>query len=42
MVAWLVRLSPVMMILMKVAYSATEWDIIAFEKAVLDKTKRRI
>ena len=39
MAAWLVRLDPVMMLLIEVASSMSEWDSTAFEKAVLAKTK---
>ena len=38
MVAWLVRLSPVMRMMLKVAHLATEWDTIAFQRAVLGET----
>ena len=38
MAAWLVILDPVMMMLTEAASSMSEWDSLAFEKAVLAKT----
>ena len=38
MVAWLVRLDPVMMLLVEVPTSLADWESIKFETAVLTKT----